>query len=258
MDLSNFGLAGIRKERRRMRIFVIGVSTIFAALLVTVAIGQSLYSEDYYESHELVSSQQIGGPYDARLELWQHREEGTWREERKIVYEIDGEEIKGAFFPEMQRSLEWIVENTDIDSRIMAWWDYGHSIKGYTGRDVILDDPIWSMSYSVADPSSIHEWEVDENKFVNVARALVTTDMNFTKEIMDLYEAEYVITNYRDAAGISYALVQAAFQPDPLSSYWPTLEEDSFLYLVWNGEEIDGFEVVYSDLEVRILKKTSE
>jgi hypothetical protein len=72
---------------------------------------------------------------------------------------------------------------------------------------------------------------------------------------MDLYDADYILTNYRDAAGISYALIQAAYQPDPLSSYWPTLEEDSLLYRIWNVENVEGFEVVYSDLEVRILKK---
>ncbi|MGA1848119.1 MAG: HAAS signaling domain-containing protein [Thermoplasmatota archaeon] len=255
IDISEEDTLSSLRSRKRTRTFVYLVSSVFVILLILVAMGQSVYSEDYYESHELVQTQDIGGPNDARLELWEHHDENGWYETRKIVYHVEGEEIGGAFFPEMQRSLEWIRDGTENSSRIMAWWDYGHSIRGYTGRDVVLDAPIWSMSYTVADPDSVQEWEVDENRFVNVARALVTTELNFTSEIMELYDAEYILTNYRDAAGINYALIQAAYQPDPLSSYWPTLDENSFLYRVWNGGEIEGFEVVYSDLEVRILKK---
>jgi len=256
IHLSGEDIPRLRKDRKRTKILVGAVSSILLILLSAVTIGQSMYSEEYFESHELLITEEIGGPYDARLELWEHREEGSWWEERKIIYYEDEEEIHGAFYPEMQRSLDWIEKSSPTDSKILAWWDYGHAIKGYTGREVLLDDPIWSMSFSVADPSSVYEWEVDENKFINVARALVTTDLNFTSEIMDLYNADYILTNYRDAAGINYALLHAAYGIDPVSSYMPTLEEDSFLYSVWNGKEIEGFEVVYSDLEVRILKRS--
>ncbi len=255
IDLSEEDTLSSRRGRKRTRTFVYLVSSLFAILLILVAVGQSVYSDDYYESHELVQTQVVGGPYDARLELWEHHDENGWYETRKIVYHLEGEEIGGAFFPEMQRSLEWMRDGTENGSTVMAWWDYGLSIRGYTGRDIVLDSPVRSMEHSVGDPSNIDEWELDEEKFQKVAMAFVTTDMNYTSEVMDLYGAEYILTNYRDAAGISYALVQAAYQPNPLSSYWPTLDEDSFLYRVWNGEEIEGFELVYSDLEVRILKK---
>jgi len=255
IDLSEEDILSSRGSRKRTSIFIYLVSSVFVVLLILVAMGQSVYSDDYYESHELVQTQDIGGPFDARLELWDHHDENGWYETRKIVYYVEGEEIEGFFFPEMQRSFEWMRDGTENGSTVMAWWDYGLSIRGYTGREVVLDAPVRSMEHSVGDPSSFDEWEVDEDKFQKVAMAFVTTDINYTSEVMDLYDAEYILTNYRDAAGISYALVQAAYEPDPLSSYWPTLDEESFLYRIWNGEDIEGFELVYSDLEVRILKK---
>lgn len=251
LSLSEIHGSRIRMVRKRTRKVLIGVTSVFIALLLLFVIGQSYYSDDYYESEKLLRTELIGGPYDAQLQLWEYHGKDTSWEERKIVYHIDDEREEGAFFPEMQNALDWIAGSTSADSTIMSWWDYGHSIRGYTARNVVLDNPIEKAKFTLADSSSIDEWETDEMKFTNVANALISTDSNYTADIMNMYGSQFIMTNYRDVSSISYAIIDAANMA--ASEYETQLDDDSFLYQVWNKGNIDGFEVVYSDLEVKIL-----
>ncbi|RLE62706.1 MAG: hypothetical protein DRN53_03490 [Thermoprotei archaeon] len=38
----------------------------------------------------------------------------------------------------MRKALEWIKINTPEDSIFLSWWDYGHMIKSYAERHVVI------------------------------------------------------------------------------------------------------------------------
>ena len=93
------------------------------------------------KQEQLLNSEYIGGKYDAKLELWYDYLDGSWYERYEIKYTVDGEEYKGWFDYLHRNTLDWIKNNTEDDAVILSWWDYGHSIRGYTGREVVLDSP---------------------------------------------------------------------------------------------------------------------
>jgi len=67
-----------------------------------------------------------------------------------IEYEEDDRTFRNYFDPNLRTSLDWIKEKTAGDSNFLCWWDYGHMIRGYTSRDVIIyspsEDILWTIS----------------------------------------------------------------------------------------------------------------
>jgi len=68
------------------------------------------------------------GKYDAVLKHWADNR-------TTIEYTDETGEQLGDFWVDAKNCLEWIKNNTPENSTFLCWWDYGHMIKGYTGRD---------------------------------------------------------------------------------------------------------------------------
>ncbi len=122
--------------------------------------------------------------------------------------------------------------------------------------------PSRSITDTIADPSSISDWE-DEARVKKVAEALVATDVNVTIGTMADLGAEYLLTNRRDTTDISYAFFQAAGLDTGDFLKWseggafsnPTaLGRQTTIYRIWAGEPLPGLELGYSDIDMRILK----
>lgn len=235
---------------------------IVASILLISSLGIDIYS--YWavvtDKDVLIDTEYIGGNYDGRLEYWKSYHHGEWHDIYEIHYSIGKKDYYGVFFPEMRPALDWIKENSGENETIMCWWDYGHAIRGYTGRNVVIYAPSKSLENTIVDSSSITEWE-DEEKVRRVAQALVATDTTETVSIMKEYNASYLVTAYRDSAGIGTAFFRAAnLEPSDYvrpTNGVPRLEPTeagrrTLIYRIWRGEDIPGLELTYSDIHTRV------
>ncbi|MFW3145656.1 MAG: hypothetical protein ACMUIE_02455 [Thermoplasmatota archaeon] len=262
--LSDEFSARLRRDGKRTRAAVLSISSILVVLLVLVALGQSMFSDDYYESDEMVASEYVGGPNNATLEHWEHKGKDVWYDYYRIKYDANGKEYDEWFGVEYRQALDWLRENGEEGDAVLSWWDYGHPIRGYTGLEPMIDSPHISMKHTLADPSKVSEWAESMEDIENVARALVTLDANDTVDIMEIYGARYVFTTQSDGSGILYALLQSAgldtgdyIRYDPSGFYKGQTElgKRTVVNRMWRGEEIDGLNLVYSDLDARIYER---
>ena len=51
------------------------------------------------------------------------------------------------FFDDFREAYAWMRLNTDEDSRIAAWWDYGYQITGMANRTTFSDGNTWNYSH---------------------------------------------------------------------------------------------------------------
>jgi hypothetical protein len=122
------------------------------------------------EKDKVIREETKGGKYQARIEIsgeWQQSEVG------EIIYVKDGETFTGYFDSGFEDALNWIQKTTSEDTIFLNWWDYGHMIIGYAERETVCKGPSEEALESVADQSSIKEFEPHE-KIVDVAQAMTT------------------------------------------------------------------------------------
>mmetsp|Transcript_75071 Transcript_75071/g.145245 ORF Transcript_75071/g.145245 Transcript_75071/m.145245 type:complete len:308 (-) Transcript_75071:76-999(-) len=56
----------------------------------------------------------------------------------------NGEEI---IVDDYREAYWWLRDNTPLDSRIMAWWDYGYQINGLANRTTLADGNTWNHEH---------------------------------------------------------------------------------------------------------------
>ena len=262
--LEEFDNKKFARKKKKSRNVMVGVVIISLVLISVVTAGMYSYSSEIRKKEILVDTEKIGGIYDARIEYWNNYYQGRWIDKYEIYYMKDGEENQGVYLPEMRGGLNWIKDNTDENDTILCWWDYGHSVRGFTERKTIVDSPARSLENTIFDTSSIEKWEA-EDKIRDVANALVATDVNDTVDLMEKYDSKYLITAQRDSWGITYALFQAAgldsnefIEPSGEGIPTPMVPtekgKETLIYRIWAGEKIEGLDLVYSDINVRVYE----
>ncbi len=258
-----------RIHAKKSKIVMTGVSLVILTLvgmLFFSLIGYEwlLENEEEIDEERAFNSEYIGGVYNAKIELNYNYIEGYWHDEYRINYTINQKKYSGSFFIEHRKAYDWIIDNVESNASFLCWWDYGHSIKGYTGRNVIITDPSKSIINTIYDPSHIKSWEDDE-KVKAVASALVADNSTQTKNIMYQYNADYILTGNRDPSFISYAIYQAAglnsndyLKISSNGILEPTeLGRQTLIYRLWSEDNIEDFELVFSDINSKIYKITN-
>ena len=48
---------------------------------------------------------------------------------------------------DFREAYYWLKQNTDKDSKILSWWDYGYQITGMSNRTVIVDNNTWNNTH---------------------------------------------------------------------------------------------------------------
>jgi asparagine N-glycosylation enzyme membrane subunit Stt3 len=169
-------------------------------------------------SEKVISEENIGGKYNAKLvtsempiqyESFRKTAGKDYIEFIEIQYSIGDKKFRGNYPQETYfiDSIDWIKRNTSENSIFLNWWDYGHMIRGATGRDVVIAQPskelalkTISMIGKIMDEKTFEEkygYEVPE-KIKDVGVALTTDDINVTNKIMDKYNAKYIYTTMFD------------------------------------------------------------
>jgi asparagine N-glycosylation enzyme membrane subunit Stt3 len=171
------------------------VIIIAVVVVVITAVSAIYYLSIPKEAKELPTSLEfVGGKYNATLSFFK---DGS----SQIAYvDESGNHSEHYFEPLMRTGLNWIKNSTSENAIFLCWWDYGHAIKGYAERNVIVRNPSheWIDMVPIArtDPNAIKEFDPNE-KLVDVAKALTTSNCTEMMQIMEKYCATYVVV-YKD------------------------------------------------------------
>jgi len=250
---------------------------IVVAIVLISGIGAAMFNykdENTVGKNELVSTDTIGGPNNVKIEHWRVFSEytGNWVGFEKVVYAMNGTNHEGSYQVEMKESLSWIKANTPSNATILCWWDYGHSIRALSERNTVVANPSTDQQGTIVEPYEQKEWD-DPAKVQTVGKALVAESGNETAAIMKGAGARYLVTNQRDIQGITYAFYKAAGK-DP-NEYIKPYEtpgnpysvptnpqptdkgRTSTIFRLWLGSDVEGLNLVYSDLNTRIYEVDS-
>lgn len=187
-----------------------------------------------------------------------------------FAYGWDGMNFSVELYPWLIPAATWIRENTPKGAVFLNWWDHSHMIRGVGVRETVIYGPSRETLYTVSKYAVLTEQERlnvscrecnPHERVVDVVDAFITFGAENMLEIMGKYGSEYVLVTEDDRFA-SYALLLIdGRSPEEF------LNEDGdpkgaagrlLLFRMIEGEEIKGFEKVYSDTTVNIYKVVGE
>ena len=232
------------------------ITAVIVAVVVTVAI---LYVGFMREGKELpTSSEYVGGKYNVTLSSFKDgHSEIRYTDENGLHSEM-------YFESQMKTGLDWIKDNTSENSTFLCWWDYGHSIKGYAERNVVNRNPSHEWIEMVAsartDPTAVKEFDSNE-KLVDVAKALATSNNTETIQIMEKYGAKYIVVYKDDSLKAPWMYKVASLDP---TDYQGQLQDSTWGFNDRGRQTMisrllddrdTGFTLVYQDTAMKIYTK---
>lgn len=209
----------------------------------------------------VIGEEKIGGRYNASILTVRTEYKGKEQKWQQIEYTKDNKTIRDDFvFPDIRNALGWIKLNTPEDAVIMGWWDYGNSIRGYAGREVVIDFPSREIldtiaSYKYMTPEQQREMDaklVPHEKIKDVSKVLTTKNPQDAIGIMKKYDARYLFVHKSNDVRISHIFFSVIGEA-PLKSDTEEFGK-TIIGRASQGTEIDGFKLVYSDESVKLYK----
>jgi asparagine N-glycosylation enzyme membrane subunit Stt3 len=254
-----------RAFTRRGRIAAVMFTLVCVGLVILVMVWPRPLEVDYVQPWKftLTGTENITGKYNATIEHYNVSKYNESFGRDEISYWFNGSRERGPFIPTAVNAMNWIKNNTADDSVFLSWWPYGHMIRGMAERESIISDPSAAIADTVMFPERVDKWE--ERERVNgVAGALLATDLNFTKDIMDKYHSKYVLAE-KDAVTYMDALCKALGKDlRNYTVYEPGLGVrfvgsglDCAMYRFINATNVPGFERIYGDDLFMIFKLTA-
>lgn len=64
-----------------------------------------------------------------------------------IIMATKGQDGSKRIVDDYREAYYWLRMNTEPNSRIMAWWDYGYQITGMSNRTVLVDNNTWNNTH---------------------------------------------------------------------------------------------------------------
>ena len=244
--------------RGRMNKRIVAVITIIVVAAVVIA-AISYYSLTPKSKELPTSTENVGGKYNVTLSFF-NRSGG----QMEYTDEIGSHSGFMYFEPQMRTGLDWIKNATPENAVFLCWWDYGHMIKGYAERSVVARNPSHEWINMIAEPWRSQVTEFDPNeKIVDIAKALTTSNSTETLQTMQKYGATYVVV-YKDdgpPVGKVWWMLKVAGLDPP--SYWK-LENSTQLFndagkqtmlsrLLDNRDS--GLTLAYQDAVMKVYRK---
>jgi asparagine N-glycosylation enzyme membrane subunit Stt3 len=194
----------------------------------------------------------IGGKYNAVVTHWSDRVQLAYTDE-------SGSLVSSNFDDNMKAGLNWINSSTPENTTFLCWWDYGHMIKAVGERNAILRNPSHEIINSIADPSGLKEFDPNQ-KILDVASAFATDNQSKTQQIMEKYNASYVMIRNDDTvkspwffkiSGLNYSdyLVNNS---SGLS--FTDLGRNTMISRLLDNRNTGPFTLVYGDQEMKVYK----
>lgn len=136
----------------------------------------------------------------AELVTVQQSDHGTTANVTRIRYTHDGTAYEATFVPRLRPALDWLRNNTAPDARVAAWWDYGHAIQGYTGREVVAATPSeWVWEHTTVRGSdgaafdTGKEGALASQETMQDLATMVTGNLSMARQAMNAAGAEYLL-----------------------------------------------------------------
>jgi len=175
-------------DKRIIAGLVIVVVIIAAVFIYVVVIKPG--EESPLNGEEPLNVENVGGKYDANITYYEGYAQIEYKDE-------EGNHSDMYFMVELRDAFDWMKMNTSEVSMFLCWWDYGHMIKGYAERNVVIRNPSEEILDTIADPSGLTEFDSHE-KILDVAMALTTNNFSKAMQIIEKYEVTHIFTPSRD------------------------------------------------------------
>jgi hypothetical protein len=208
-------------------------------------------------NYELVED--LGGKYDAKLISEEvTTTNGAKVNVLKVLYNYAGEEERGVLPESIIPAFEKIKSKSPEDAVVTMWWDYASALRGYTGREVVIDAPSPQIEYSVAGG-----WagDLESNERVrDVATIFTTNSTDEAIQLMRKHSSEFILIHGSDVnkAFVFFNLVGDSGEYIKFLSTGhviPTEKgEDTLFFRMYFKEEIPGFAQIYADNSTRIYQ----
>ncbi len=207
---------------------------------------------------EVTGIEEIGGKYNLTLVDTKVTIDNRSSSMKMIRYVKDGVVVEPDMMlsDNMRPGLDWIRENTQEDVVVFCWWDWGHMIRAYGMRDVVVDGPsreilVTTVSKHVGKSPDEVEYPdcVSHDVIWDVSGALLARDSLKLLEVMNEYGACVFYVNIEDKYKSNAFYISLGMEPaDPDSEeFWGTVAGRGV-----RAQEIEGLVLVYSDEVARV------
>lgn len=170
----------------------------------------------------------------------------------RFTYSREGRNFTPDYYDEsLKDALEWIKVNTSKDAVFLSWWDYGHMIRAFGERDVVVYAPSINLNDTTGALWTPEKGPFSaENTTRDVARALLSNNSSETLDIMKSYNATYVFVDTSDPMK-SFSMFIALGEPGKnIRDVKQTFIDKALSY-----EMIEGMELAYSDMYTVIYRR---
>ncbi|MCK5233366.1 MAG: hypothetical protein KAJ91_00970 [Candidatus Aenigmarchaeota archaeon] len=230
----------------RLRLLPAAIILLGIVLISGCTTQENIHEPDIHPPAENI--EYVGGKYELELVITEVTANDKTAVMKKIRYVKDGKVIEpNQILPDnMRPGLDWLKANTPENSIVMSWWDYGNAIRAYSEREPVIDTPskaLLSTTVSKYLGKPLEDIECDaclpHNVVEDVARLLISEDAIEAKMLMEKYRARYLYVHIEDERKSMAFYIARGLEPEPI--------EDTILFRALDGQEIEGFELVYSD-----------
>lgn len=116
----------------------------------------------------------------------------------RIYYLYKGEKYRGIFYTDLKPALDWIRSETPREAIISSWWDYGHSLRGYSRRGTIAFSPSKKAAETILPPGTGSWNQGLEGNFSSEERLrdlahIFTKKPDIAVRIMEEYNSSYLL-----------------------------------------------------------------
>jgi hypothetical protein len=199
-----------------------------------------------------------GGVYDAKLSAPVSEDLG--QPLYNLTFTKDGVQEQGLYYGFMSGTISWIKSSTPSNAVFMSWWDYGKEITGCTARSSVISNP---SARFVALGFSGNSTELDpDQSLLDVGTALFSTNATLSHSIAAKYGAGYLLITAEDGGEKApYILSYLGLKPADYiasnsttfsSTAWTTLGQQTVIYRLLAGQDVQGFTLVHTDSYVRV------
>ena len=220
------------------------IIAIIAIVVIAAVVTYSFYPAP-------ISTDKIGGKYDATVTRWTDRVQLTYTDQT-------GEHTSNYFDDNLKDGLNWINTQTPENTTILAWWDYGHMITAVGQRSTVARNPSQEILASISDSSTIKEFDSND-KIVDIAQALITDNPATLREIMGKYNADYVMVCKDDELKATWMCKVAGLNSsDYIFSDGPMMKFTDIGKITMLAKLLDnkdtGLTLVYQDAQMKIYQ----
>ncbi len=233
-------------------------------LVVTTGIGAYYVYLNQQKDNMLIGEFGDGG----EIKLYSVEDERYsfgWSEDS--TYVIDSKEsTSGHAISQDTYDAIQFLKATDT-SNVLSWWDYALETK-IAGKEPVINYASENIKWTVARPTAIEEYD-SEDKVRDVANFFVYENEEESQEIARKYNADYIFVHYPwDLWKFSAIVTASGKDPgDYIKGNFTTNKEwmkevenrtlakkDTVGIKMIYGDEVDGFEKVFENDDVRIYR----